>query len=164
MPVADDDRQLSMFPRDDPVRELLFNVIKTQAEGIRMLSAVAAGYQMELKEALAQGFHLKPLDDLPSAPERDGYGPSNSKHRTFRGFALDLQRLERIVRRDNHLEHDDAVTKEMLYAAGAPMPRTIWNTMKGYALRSDQWPPSTWDASEDRTWHSPHKNRRRGKF
>jgi len=164
MPVADDGKQLPMFPQDDPVRELLFNVIKTQAEGIRMLSAVAAGYQQELKAAQAHGFQLKPRDGLSAMPERDGYGPSNSKHRTFRGFALDLQRLERIVRRDNHLEHDDGVTREMLYAVGAPMPRTIWNTMKGYGLRSDQWPPSTWDASEDRTWHSPHRNRGRGKI
>src|SRR5215471_11573927 len=65
--------------------------------------------------------------------------PSNAKWRTWRGFVLDMQRLERLV--DPHSK----VTKQALAMLGPDSARTITRVMMGYGLDPDDWPPSTWN-------------------
>jgi DNA invertase Pin-like site-specific DNA recombinase len=141
MPVADDERQLSMFPSDDPVRELLFNVIKTQAEGIRMISAVAAGFQSQLKAAVAEGFEIKPLADGQvenKKPRR--HVPRNPDHRVWQGFVRSMQRLEQLAR-----AADLKPTKHAVCQLGPDDAKTVTRTMTlTYGLHAEDWPPSTW--------------------
>jgi Phage integrase, N-terminal SAM-like domain len=152
MPVVDDERQMPLFPGDEggddsPHDRLLFHVIKMQAEGLRLMAEVNRLQHAELqRNGQAQA---------ETSTDRHGYGPANINHRTWRGFVLDMQRLEGIVRRDNQLEAHDIVSKEMIFAAGGPLPKTTTRTMKGYGLPARRWPPSLWDANEDRPWHSP---------
>jgi hypothetical protein len=142
MPVVQDEQQVPMFPGDDPGRELLINVIKAQADGIRTLAATVH----VLQDALRNG-HVEFEPVLPATPEkpRRRHLPQNKELRSWRTFVAYFQNLERIVRRENHLRPDDVVTREMLYAVGAPSPKTITRIMvETHGLRADQWPPSSW--------------------
>lgn len=140
MPVVDDERQLPMFPGDNPREALLFHVIEVLAEGNRVLSAIAAGAQ-EL-EAQRQRRTVK-----EPTPEKRLHQPREKEFRTWGGFRDYFQKLERVLRREHHLAPDADVTKEMFYAAGAPSPKTITRIMvETYGLKADHWPPSTWPA------------------
>ena len=159
LPVVDDERQPPMFPSHDPGRELLLELVRLQQEALRIQVAVSHEL-LENARRLNDGTLTVEPSPAPGATERDGYGPTDTRHKTWRvQFVLDLQRIERIVRRDKQMEPNDEFTKEMLFAAGGPTRRTTTNIMKGYGLRAEQWPPSTWDPNEARVWHSPHKKR-----
>lgn len=73
-------------------------------------------------------------------------GPTNApQHRTWRGFVLDLQALERQLVREGR-----AVTKTNVCTASGLTVVTITRTMRWYGLLPTDWPPSTWDPDEPR--------------
>ena len=82
-------------------------------------------------------------------------GPLTKEHRTWRGFADDMIRLEKRAR-DDHREPE----KVVLYLHyGAPSARTIARTQQGYGVEPSHWPPSKypedWDPGLAREWHEP---------
>jgi len=74
--------------------------------------------------------------------------PSNVRWHTWRGFALDLQRLEGLV------GSRERPTKEALAMLGSDSAKTIRYTMRRYGLAPDDWPPSTWNPDEERVYGS----------
>lgn len=78
--------------------------------------------------------------------------PSNSKWRTWRGFVLDLQRLEGLL--SSTARH----SKENLAMLGPDSARTITRVMEGYGLNPRDWPPSRWNPDEQRVYRpkTPH--------
>jgi hypothetical protein len=75
--------------------------------------------------------------------------PINPKWHTWRGFVLDLQRLEARV------EARVRVTKEHLAMLGPDSARTITRVMACYGLQARDWPPSTWNPDEERVYRPP---------
>jgi hypothetical protein len=142
MPVADDEHQLPMFLHNsqDPGRDLLVHVVDVQAEAIRNLTGLLqlAGL---LKEP--DNGHQARVPE-PQPPGKKIYRPQNKALREWHTFRAHFQHLEHIVRRDHQLEPDDEVTREMLYAAGGPPPKTMTRHQEFHGLKSEQWPPSTW--------------------
>jgi hypothetical protein len=110
---------------------------------LRMLQDLAAA-QADIAhtlELLAQRNAVPP----PREPTKRPRLPQNKELREWHTFRAFYQRLEAIVRRDNHLSPDDRVTKEMIFAAGGPAPKTTSRNMADpHGLRPDFWPPSTW--------------------
>jgi hypothetical protein len=89
---------------------------------------------------------------IPAAREADlpesvsaGYRPQNPELREYDSCRKYYQALEAAARRDLHLPNDVDVTKEMIYRAGGPSPKTTTRIMTlAHGLLADQWPPSTW--------------------
>jgi hypothetical protein len=125
---------------EDPGRDLLLHVIEMQAEGIRLLGAVN-------KALLERRRNGKP----ESVRDHTGYGPSNPRHRTWRGFVLDMQRQAR------ELPGGVKRTKTNVATHGVDTVRAINYAMRGYGLSLRDWPPDTWDPDEDRKWQSPKR-------
>ena len=131
--VGDDDRQMSLWPGDPSTRDFL-EVVRVQAQALQEALA--------LHRELLQ--HLVDPDLTPPQLKRP-HQPQNKQFRDWESFRAHLQEVERRVRRDNHLRPADLVTKEMIYAAGGPAPRTLLRIMVDtHGLQPDQWPPSTW--------------------
>jgi hypothetical protein len=135
-----DHEQVAMFPEDDsnldPREKLLFHVVRMQAETVRMQAAAIAALQR--------------ANGQQHQAEHHPYGPANPKHRTWRGFVLDLQDIETRIKPPNR------VTRKAVADKAGETDRTLRRSMQGYGLRPDQWPPSTWNPDEDRVWHSPN--------
>jgi hypothetical protein len=72
-------------------------------------------------------------------------GPTNPLHQTWRGFVLDLQKLEAHARRERL-----KLTRGNVARFGVDDARTIARTMTWYGLKPTEWPPSTWDPDEPR--------------
>jgi hypothetical protein len=83
-------------------------------------------------------------------PEPRAYGPSNPRHRTWRGFVLDMQRQVREL-------PSGRPTKVNVEMHGGDTVRSISYTMRGYGLDPGEWPPDPWDPDEDRSWHPPKR-------
>lgn len=144
MPVADDEQQIPMFPvvEGDPGRDLLFHIIEVQAEGIRMLAAVAAAQ----KEALGAQQSPRPTRPRAASNEKAArrHVPRNPDHRTWRGFVLSMQKLEKKAR-----ELELVTTKQAVCQLGSDAPKTVTRTMVlTYGLHPDNWPPSLWDPDQ----------------
>jgi hypothetical protein len=78
-------------------------------------------------------------------PRTRAHQPQNKELREWAPFVAYYQKLERAVRRDQHLRPDDEVTKTMIWTAGGPSPKTTTRIMVDtHGLLADQWPPSTW--------------------
>lgn len=141
VPVADDGKQLPMFEGDELVRDLLKDALKTvrvQAKALKKATAALDRIDRQRRDGEA-------------AKARRPHLPQNKELREWHTFCAYFQNLERIVRRENHLKPDDEVTREVLYAAGAPSPKTITRIMvETHGLTPDQWPPSTWPADSPR--------------
>jgi hypothetical protein len=131
MPVADDDRQLPMFP--DPRVDLLIRLLGDAVEAARTQSAII--------QSLTQGQEQR--RNGHSVPRRQ-HQPQNKALREWHTFRAHFVTLERKVRRDHGLLPGDEVGMEMLYAAGGPPPKTMLRHMDYHGLRHNQWPPSTW--------------------
>ena len=159
-----------MFSNDDPAREILVQVIKAQADAVRMM---AAANHVLLEQAKRQ------LDERPngtigslrgtkssslggsSEQKTPGpprlYTPQDKELRTWDGFRLRMQKLEQAVRRNLVLPPGARVSPEMICREGGPSAKTIGRIMVDrYGLKADQWPPSTWpaelpDCAEDRS-------------
>lgn len=110
------------------------HVIEMQAEGIRVLAAVNHALMQNAGGRRPAGH---------GAPRRT-HLPQNKELREWQAFRAYFQKLEERVRRDNHLQSDDEVTKEMIYAAGGPSPKTMTRHQEYHGLKPVQWPPSTW--------------------
>jgi hypothetical protein len=136
-----------MFPGDEggdasPHDRLLFHVLEIQAEAVNHLAAINQALVQKLDTPRSR----REAATAAEKPEHR-YLPQNPKWRIWSSFRAEMQRLEKIVRRDNHLGPDGLVTEEAMYAAGGPHPRTgLRIRVKSYGLRPDQWPPSTWPA------------------
>lgn len=136
-PVPDDETQVPMFPSEDAARDLLFTVIKLQAEGIRTIAAV----NQHLLELEKQRLEKRRNGDT----EPHSYQPQDKELRDWGRCVAYFQGLEKTVRRDQHLGPDERVTKLMIWEAGGPHPKTTTRIMvKTHGLLADQWPPSTW--------------------
>jgi len=151
MPVVDDARQLPMpFPNQDPGRDLLIHVIEVQSEALRHLAAINQHLLQNV-----QGNGHRPREPEPSARDHTGYGPSNPKHRTWRGFAMDMQRQVR------ELPSNVKPTKTNVASHGSDTVRAINYAMLGYGLDLRDWPPDRWDAEQDHAWRSPKRPKTR---
>lgn len=172
-----DHEQLPMFPQDPVELVRLFkaaaDMARDQSETARVQSETArvqsqaAQALIEASRELIKGqrqtqSHIQdvievangrassaPPEATESLSERAGYGPSNPRHRTWRGFCEDLQRQER------ELPSNCKPTKINFETHGSDTVRAINYAMEGYGLKLRNWPPSRWDASEDRSWRSP---------
>lgn len=80
-------------------------------------------------------------------------GPTNPLHQTWRGFVLDLQKLETYARRERL-----KLTRGNVAQFGVDTPKTIARTMAWYGLKPTDWPPSTWDPDEPRDGGAGTKN------
>ncbi|HYW89599.1 MAG TPA: hypothetical protein VFB50_17635 [Chloroflexota bacterium] len=78
--------------------------------------------------------------------------PANTKHHTWRGFVLDMQRLEGL------LDSDQRVTREALALLGPDTAQTITRTARGYGLATADWPPSTWNPDEARVYQPGNRS------
>ena len=133
LPVVDDEHQLPMFSSDDPGRDLLFHVIKLQAEGLRL---VVAANQELLRHVTTNGHGAS---SNGATPRR--HVPRNPLHRTWRGFVQCMQKLKGKAK-----EHELKLTKEAVCQFGPDSVKTVTRTMTlTYGMDSDDWPPSTWD-------------------
>ena len=132
--------RLAAGPAGSPVAE-------GEQETARMLHE-AARLQLQLAELMRREFDLlraEPRSTPPRSTSPSHRGPLNPQHRTWRGFVEDLQNLEtRAVREDLKL------TKANVARFGFENVRTITRTMQWYGLNATDWPPSNWDATEDR--------------
>lgn len=149
-PVTDDERQVPMFPNHDPAREILVEVIKAQAEGIRLMAAV---HQVLLEQGKRKMDKQRngTIGSLrgstaPEAPRSERlYQPQDKELRTWDGFRQRMQALEKVVRSERRLPSDVEVTRDNIHGAGGPQPKTLWRIMTlRYGMSADQWPPSTW--------------------
>jgi hypothetical protein len=127
-------------------------VIKRQAEGVRMLAEVNQVLQKALQTVQQNGF-LDPPGRGPSEPREPRF-------KLWRNFALYWQGIERSVRRDHSLLPEDRLPKEMACADSGYSHRMLTYYMKGYGLRPEQWPPSTWNPEQERAWHRPNATKK----
>lgn len=107
-----------------------------------MLAAVAAAQ----KEAL--GAQQSPRTARPPAPSDKKpprrHVPRNPDHRTWRGFVVSMQNLEKMAR-----ELQLVTTKQAVCQLGSDAPKTVTRTMVlTYGLHPDNWPPSLWDPDQ----------------
>ena len=79
--------------------------------------------------------------------------PANTKWHTWRGFVLDLQRLQGL------LLPEQRVTRGNLAMLGPDTAETISRAMKGYGVQAMDWPPSTWNPDEPRVYRSPREQK-----
>ena len=166
MPVADDGRQMPL--PEDPL-ELQRQIAREQHEFNRTqleLLREHTRFISETRELVKEVFHAAQLPGFTAAlnaaraagespPEaapkpKRRHMPRNTKHRTWRGFVEDMQRLERIAMDPEPRGHGlkDA-TKQNICQFGPDAAKTITRTMtETYGLKPDDWPPSTWDANK----------------
>jgi hypothetical protein len=96
--------------------------------------------------AFLQGIPPAPAPRVPRPGSRPTHrGPTNPLHQTWRGFVLDLQKLEAHARRERL-----KLTRGNVARFGVDDARTIARTMTWYGLKPTEWPPSTWDPDEPR--------------
>lgn len=130
--------------------EVVLQVVRDQAAALREITALnhmlVAAFQLRLSLD-----HAPPAEASPDATPttRNGYGPSNPRHRTWRGFVLDLQRQVR------ELPKDVKPTKTNVATHGGDTVRAINYAMLGYGLKLSDWAPDHWNPDEDRCWQSP---------
>jgi len=161
MPVADHE-QLPMFSEDPS--ELLARLVgetarvqsetaRAQAEAMREIAALMREVLGRTNgRAAPRTPAVPPPPPVSDAHDQTGYGPSNPRHRTWRAFALDMQRQAR------ELPSGVKRTKTNVATHGGDTVRAINYGMKGYGLNLRDWPPDLWDPDEDRGWKSPkHK-------
>jgi len=112
--------------------------LKQVAEALRDTALV----QREMFDFLRRAPQSAPTP-RPSVSHR---GPLNPRHQIWRSFVEDLQQLEAQAKREGL-----KLTKANVCRFGVDTAKTITRTMEWYGLdvRRD-WPPSTWDASEQR--------------
>lgn len=132
MPVADDERQVPMFPDADQLFRLLQDVAATQRE-----------------TALTQRLMAEQINGRDVRPPRTErrHQPQEKDFRTWNGFRSSLQRFERAARRDKAVKPEDDVTRKQVFEAGGPSAKTIQRILADtYGLPGDLWPPTAWPA------------------
>jgi hypothetical protein len=130
MPVADDERQVPMFPDADRLFRLLEDVAEAQRE-----TALTQRLMAE---------HINGRDGRPPRGERR-HQPQEKEYRTWNGFRSSLQRFERAARRDKAVRLEDEVTRKQVFEVGGPSAKTVQRILADtYGLPGDLWPPSTW--------------------
>jgi hypothetical protein len=128
-----DDRQVPMF--DDEFDKLLeLKRLELERERIRYKRKQLKNERKHRRRTEVRGNHRLPI---------------NSKWRTWRGFVLDLQRLQGM------LTTSQRPTKENLAMLGPDSTRTITRVMKGYGLQPHDWPPSSWNPDDERVYTPP---------
>ncbi len=152
MPVVDDDpqeRQLPMFPGQDPRTDLLIRLLTDAVDAVHTLTAIN-----QLLTQKAFGPHarrtakqdgtigsLRATSKGAREQKPHRHVPSNPDHRTWRGFVLSMQHLE-----DEARNVDLKLSKKAVCQLGTDSAKTIVRTMtETYGLRADDWPPSRWD-------------------
>lgn len=161
-------------PREQHEREELLHTLHTQAQAIEDLAEIAETSYLfkasrDLSEAvsmLARGVRRKLLDCLPEPEPSAPIGlprplvPQNKELRTWAGFRTYYQNLETAVRADLHLGPDDEVTREMIYTAGGPPPRTTHRIMtRTFFLLPNFWPPSIWPEAQPAPQFQPEPSK-----
>jgi len=134
-PVANHDQD-SMFPEFDKLIELAKLQVERERVRLEREQAKVARHSQKRRRG----------EERRAAHAANHRLPSNSKWRTWRGFVLDMQRLERLV------DAQAKVTKQALAMLGPDSARTITRVMVGYGLDPDDWPPSTWNPDEERVY------------
>lgn len=155
MPVVDDssqERQLPMFPGQDPRTDLLIHLLESAVEAVRSLSAI----NQLLTQKAFDPQHTNHAERVPGTEVADAeskpYLPHQKEFREWSTCRAAFEHLEGVVRRQNKLKPADAVTREMFYAAGGPSPKTVHRIMcLRFGLSDEQWPPSTWPAHPPKT-------------
>ena len=153
-----------MGSRDELVHRLL-DIVELQA---RALSREAAQHAIDAQNGAA----MRRLQEDPIAFEKfvdqaigtyqppkpkPRHRPHRKEYRVWRSFRDHFQKLERDIRRDLHLKPEDELSKEVMYANGGEVPRTMTRIMTDtHGLRADQWPPSTWP--EESPWPEEPRN------
>jgi len=125
-----------------PELDKLLEYAKLQVERQRL--------KLQREQAKAARKHARHTS-APDAPSVRHRLPANTKWHTWRGFVRDLQRLEGL------LQAEQRVTRANLAMLGPDTAETISRTMAGYGLRTADWPPSTWNADEQRIYRSPRE-------
>jgi hypothetical protein len=141
--VGQEDAQLPMFTADELAQ--WWQTTGDLVELARLELQIIREQRGLFQERLAMGDQATPKPRRQSGPR----GPVNHAWRTWRGFVLDLQRLQAILD-----SRDIKVTKQALSVIGVDSVKTITRAMVAYGLRADQWPPSTWDPNERREWRA----------
>jgi hypothetical protein len=165
MPVADHE-QLPMFGQDPAEFARLVSeaaaTARVQSETARAQTEATLTIAALLRELLNRTRGRARQPSAPAAPaeappaasefatQPRAYGPSNPRHRTWRGFVLDMQRQVREL-------PSGRPTKVNVEMHGGDTVRSISYTMRGYGLDPGEWPPDSWDPDEDRTWHPPKR-------
>jgi hypothetical protein len=143
--AADDERQARMFENDewDALKRTMTDLLEAARieaaalrEAVQMQRNAAALVQQEmaLVRSLSRQRNPQPGRRTP-APR----GPWNPRHRTWREFVLDMQRLEA------QLPSGIKPTKQALAMLGSDSARTITRTMRRFGLPANDWPPSHWN-------------------
>lgn len=132
-----------MFPVDDKGRDLLFQVIKMQAEALKMIAAVNHAQAAVLNGQIELPPLPTPTPD--SAQPKRRHVPQNKELRTWQGCRAYFQRFEAKLRHDHNMKLSDPLDRIDLATACGLSWATIDRVMRlTYDLQSDQWPPSTW--------------------
>jgi hypothetical protein len=163
MPVADHE-QLPMFS-EDPAEfaRLVSETARVQSETARAQTEAMREIAALMRDVLGRtngraGPRTRaspPAQSAPPVRDHTGYGPSNARHRTWRSFALDMQRQV------DELPRGTKPTKTNVASHGQDTVRAINYTMEGYGLSPRDWPPEAWNPEEDRKWRSPKAQRTR---
>jgi hypothetical protein len=137
-----------MFSSDDlkQFAQIVRDVVQVQVEAAR-LGLQTLEEAARLHQSLVQQLSLFQLSGAARPPEpnskkaRPGRRvPWNVRHRTYRDFVLDMQRLQAKLEGEH-----GKVTKEALARLSYDSARTITRTMQRYGLAPDDWPPKRWD-------------------
>jgi hypothetical protein len=118
-----------------------------------LLQTARIQHEMQQEFGFLQGIAPAPSDKKPRRPMTSHRGPSNPRHQTFRGFALDMQQCEAKATRE-HLR----LSKKNVAQFGVVSDKTVVRTMEWYGLAPTAWPPSTWDPNESREGGAGTKN------
>ena len=102
----------------------------------------SARVQSQAAELIQRRFEF--VRDVPRTPVSHR-GPTNPLHQTWRGFVLDMLKLQNYAEREGL-----KLTKHNVARFGVDTVKTITRTMEWYGLRPNDWPPSRWDPNEDR--------------
>ncbi len=133
-----------MFPEFDALLEI--SRLQVERERLRL--------QRQQVKAARKSHHSHEHAEEPAEPLSSRQRlPLNSKWHTWRGFVLDLQRLESLLSPEQH------VTDENLGMLGPDSARTIARVKKGYGLTRSDGPPSTWNPDEARVYRPPPKRK-----
>jgi hypothetical protein len=138
MPVADDERQLPMFgDSSDRILRILEEVAHAQRETAHAQRLIAE--RLDGRPTLDGT--IGSLRPTPREQKASRHVPRNPDHRTWRGFVLSMQNLEKLARRQ-----DLRPTKKAICQLGPDDVKTVTRTMtETYGLSANAWPPSTWD-------------------
>lgn len=149
-----DDWQMPLFPADvanlarvaheqHETAELLLETMRTLLATVREQHVRTNGIAESSLLSLRQANRI--ATDHTSRP----YRPATERHRTWAGFVESMQALEQTAPELGFKRF----TKEVAGQIGSDSARTITRTMQAYELAPTDWPPSTWDATEDRVLH-----------